>query len=334
MKFRTSSQSHRTPARGRRAFARRFAFALVAPLALALGAGSAQAYPDGPVTIVVAWPAGGATDLMARAAQDSFNKAIGGTSIIKNVVGAAGTIGAAEVAAAKPDGQSLLFSPIGPMVIQPQRMKLTYNPDSFEPICKISDVTVVLMSPPNSRFKTVADVIKEARAQDGKLPFASTGAGTIPHMAGIGFQEAAKVKLKHIPFKGSAAVIQAMLAGTVELFSDQPNLVGRYNMTPIAVYSANRLPEFKDTPTMKEAGFDLQFSIWNGLFAPKGTPEPVLAKLEAACKTTMTSPAVVDLFAKQAQPIHYLDRKGMRAFVTSEYKKATGLLEAAGLESK
>lgn len=334
MTFRTSSQSHRTPARGRRAFARRFAIALVAPLALAFGAGSAQAYPDGPVTLVVAWPAGGATDLMVRAMQDTLNKAIGGTTVVKNVVGAAGTIGAAEVAAAKPDGQTLLVSPIGPMVIQPQRMKLTYNPDSFETICKIVDVTVVLMSPPNSRFKTVADVIKEAKAQDGKLPFASTGAGTIPHMAGIGFQLGAKVKMKHVPFTGSAAVIQAMLAGTVELFSDQPNLVPRYNMTPIAVYSANRLPEFKDTPTMKELGYDLQFSIWSAIFAPKGTPEPVLAKLESACKTTMTAPAVIDLFGKQAQPIHYLDRKATRAFVAAEYKKAAGLLEAAGLEPK
>lgn len=318
----------------RRALARRFAVALVAPLALALGGTAQAAYPENPITIVVAWPAGGATDLAARAMQDTFNKAVGGTSIIKNVVGAAGTIGAAEVAAAKADGHTLLYSPIGPMVIQPQRMKLTYSPDSFEPVCKITDVTVVMMSPPNSRFKSVADVLKEAKAQDGKLPFASTGAGTIPHMAGIGFQEASKVKLKHIPFKGSAAVIQAMLAGTVEVFSDQPNLVGRYNMTPLAVYSAKRLAEFKDTPTMKELGFDLQFSIWNGMFAPKGTPEAVMAKLEAACKETMTSATVIDLFGKQAQPIHYLDRKDMRAFVASEYKKAKGLLDAAGLESK
>ncbi|MDA0225424.1 MAG: tripartite tricarboxylate transporter substrate-binding protein [Proteobacteria bacterium] len=153
-------------------------------------------------------------------------------------------------------------------------------------------------------------------------------------MAGIGFQEATKVKLKHIPFKGSAAVVQAMLAGTVEVFSDQPNLVGRYNMTPLAVYSAKRLPEFKDTPTMKELGFDLQFSIWNGMFAPKGTPAPVMAKLEAACKTTMHSSTVVDLFDKQKQPIHYLGSKAMRAFVGSEFKKASGLLAKAGLEPK
>lgn len=328
-----SSRNQQHASRG--ALARRLALGLVAPLALGLcAAGAHAAYPGGPVTVVVAWPAGGATDLMARAMQDTFNKALGGTTIIKNVVGAAGTIGAAEVAAAKPDGQSILFSPIGPMVIQPQRMKLSYSPDSFESVCKVADVTVVMMSPPNSRFKTAADVIKEAQAQGGKLAFASTGAGTIPHMAGIGFQVATKTKLKHVPFKGSADVIQAMLAGTVELFSDQPNLVPRYNMTPIAVYADARLPEFKDTPTMKELGYDLKFSIWSGIFAPKGTPEPVLAHLESACRTTMSAPAVVDLFGKQGQPIHFLDRKGMQAFVASEYKKATGLLEVAGLEPK
>jgi tripartite-type tricarboxylate transporter receptor subunit TctC len=311
----------------------RFALALALPLALA-AAGTAGAYPDQPVTIVVAWPAGGATDLMTRAMQDTFARALGGQTIVKNVVGAAGTIGAAEAAAAKPDGHVILISPIGPIVIQPQRMKLTYGPDSFAPVCKVADVNVVLMSPPNSRFRTVADVVKEAKAQDGKLAFASTGAGTIPHMAGIGLQQAAGIRLKHVPFKGSGDVMQAMLAGTIELFSDQPNLVPRYNLTPIAVYAPERLPEFKDVPTMKEAGYDLSFSIWTAMFAPKGTPEPVLAKLESACRTTMNAPEVVAAMAKQRQPIHFLDRKATGAFVAAEFAKAKGLIEAAGVEGK
>jgi tripartite-type tricarboxylate transporter receptor subunit TctC len=323
----------RTPPSRARILALTAALTIVPPLGI-LAAGPASAFPEQPVTIVVAWPAGGATDLMARVMQDTFSKALGGQTIVKNVVGAAGTIGTAEVAAAKPDGHTLLVSPIGPIVIQPQRMKVTYGADSFAPVCKIVDVTVVLMSPPGSRFRTVADIVKEAKAQDGKLAFASTGPGTIPHMAGIGLQQAAGIRLKHVPFKGSADVIQAMLAGTIEIFSDQPNLVPRYNMTPIAVYAESRLPEFKDTPTMKEAGYDLSFSIWSAMFAPRGTPEPVLTKLESACRTTMSAPAVVDGLEKQRQPIHFLDRKATGAFVAAELTKAKKLIEAAGLEAK
>jgi tripartite-type tricarboxylate transporter receptor subunit TctC len=271
---------------------------------------------------------------MVRAMQDTMSKALGAQIVVKNVVGAAGTIGTAEFAAAAPDGYTLLISPIGPVVIQPQRMKLTYGLDSLEPICKMVDPTVVMMAPPNSRFKTVADVIREAKAQGGKLAFASTGPGTIPHLSGIAFQQATGVKLKHVPFKGSAAVVQAMLSGTIEVFSDQPNLVPQYNLTPLAVYAEQRLPEFKDTPTMKELGYDIKFSIWSAMFAPKRTPEPVLAKLESVCRTTMSDAGVVAALGKQRQPIHFLDRKATAEFVATEYKKAKGLLDAAGMDAK
>jgi tripartite-type tricarboxylate transporter receptor subunit TctC len=299
-----------------------------------IGAAAAQSYPERPVTIVVAWPAGGATDLMVRGLQETFNKALGGTTVVKNVVGAAGTIGAAEVAAAKPDGHTLLVTPIGPMVIQTQRMKLTYTPASFDPVCKLVDSPVLLMSPPNSRFKTVADVVADAKKQAGKLAYASTGPGTIPHMSKIAFAKAAGIDIKHVPYKGSADVVQAMLSGTIELFTDQPNLVPQYNLTPIAVYAAKRIATYPAVPTMKEAGYDLEFSIWSGLFAPKGTPEPVLAKLEAACKATMADASVVQVMQRQRQPIDFRDRKGLGAFVQAEFAKAGSLLDSAGLKAK
>jgi tripartite-type tricarboxylate transporter receptor subunit TctC len=308
-------------------------WAIAGLTAVAAGPGLA-AYPEKPVTIIVAWPAGGATDLLTRGIQDTFSKALGAQTVVKNVTGAAGTIGTAEAASATPDGHTILVSPIGPIVIQTQRMKLTYGVNSLEPVCKIADATVVMMSPPQSRFKSVADVIKEAKAQGGKLPFASTGPGTIPHLSGIGFQQAAGVKLKHVPYKGSADVVQAMLTGTIEVFSDQPNLVPQYNLTPLAVYSEKRLADFKDVPTMKELGFDLVFSIWNAMFAPKGTPEAALSRLESACKTTMGDPSVIATLAKQRQPLDFRDRKATAEFIAAEFKKAKALLEAARAEPK
>ena len=304
---------------------------VIACLGLASGPSQA-AYPERPITVVVAWPAGGATDLMTRGVQEAFSKAIGNQIVIKNVPGAAGTIGAAEAASAAPDGYTLLVTPIGPMVLQPHRMKLTYEPASFEPICKMVDSPIVLMSPPNSPLKTVADVVAKAKAEAGKLAYGSTGPGTIPHISLLGLAKAAGIPLKHVPYKGSADVVQALLSGTVELFADQPNLVPQYNLTAIAIFADKRIPTYKDTPTLKEAGYDLSFSIWNAMFAPKGTPADVLAKLDAACKTALSDAGTIDALEKQKQPIDYRDRAGLKAFVDAEYEKARVLLQDAGLK--
>jgi len=290
------------------------------------------AFPDRPITIIVAWPAGGATDLMTRGTQEAFAKAIGGQVVIKNVPGAAGTIGAAEAASAAPDGYTLLVTPIGPMVLQPHRMKLTYDPSSFAPVCKMVDSPIVMMSPPNSPLKTVADVVAKAKAENGKLAYGSTGPGTIPHISMLGLAKAAGIPLKHVPYKGSADVVQALLSSTVELFADQPNLVPQYNLTAIAIFSEKRIPTYKDTPTVKESGYDLSFSIWNAMFAPKGTPEDVIVKLDAACKSTMSDPGTIDALEKQKQPIDYRDRAGLKSFVDAEYEKARVLLQDAGLK--
>lgn len=305
--------------------------------AMLLGAmpGVAQAaYPDRPITVVVAWPAGGATDLMTRSVQEAFAKALGAQVVIKNVAGAAGTIGAAEVASAAPDGYTLLVTPIGPMVIQPHRMKLTYDPGAFAPICKMVDSPIVLMSPPNSALKTVADVVARAKADGGKLAYGSTGPGTIPHISLLGLAKAAGAPLKHVPYKGSADVVQALLSGTVELFADQPNLVPQYNLTAIAIFSEARIPTYKDTPTVKESGYDLTFSIWNAMFAPKGTPVEALGKLDAACKSALADPTTIDALEKQKQPIDYRDRAGLKTFVDAEYEKARVLLQDAGLKAQ
>jgi len=312
----------------------RTALCALAPVLLATAVPVQAAYPERPVTVVIAWTAGGATDLLTRALQDTFQKALGGQVVVKNVPGAAGTIGTAEAARATPDGYTILISPIGPITLQPHRMKLDYSYDSFEPVCKIVDSPVVLMGAPDSKYKTVADIVAAAKAAPGKIPYGSTGPGTTPHVAKLAFAKAAGIDIKHVPYKGSADVVQGLLTNTVELFTDQPNLVPQYNLTPIAIYASERIPTYKDVPTMKEAGYDIQFSIWNTMFAPKGTPEPILAKLESACRTTMTDAGIIEALAKQRQPIDFRDRKGTAEFVASEFKRNGELIRAAGLGPK
>ncbi len=292
-----------------------YLFGSAACVLLAVAPTVHAAYPDRPVSVVVAWPAGGATDLLTRGVQDAFQKALGAQVVVKNIPGAAGTLGTAEVAGAKPDGYTILISPIGPITLQPHRLKLTYSPDSFDPVCKLVDSPVVLMAAPDSKYKTVADVVKAAKAEPGKLPYGSTGPGTIPHVAKIAFAKAAGIDIKHVPYKGSADVVQGLLTNTVALFTDQPNLVPQYNLTALAIYADKRIPTYKDIPTMKEAGYDLQFSIWNAMFAPKGTPESVLAKLEGACRTALTDAGVVENLGRQKQPIDFLDRKELEALL-------------------
>ncbi len=312
----------------------RGALCALAPGLLAVGGAAQAAYPERPVTVIVAWTAGGATDLLTRGVQDAFQKALGGQVVVKNVPGAAGTLGTAEAARSAPDGYTILISPIGPITLQPHRMKLTYSYDSFDPICKMVDSPVVMMTGPESKYKSIADVVKAAKEAPGKLPYGSTGPGTTPHIAKIAFAKAAGIDIKHVPYKGSADVVQGLLTNTVELFTDQPNLVPQYNLRPLAIYAANRIPTYPAVPTMKEAGYDIQFSIWNTMFAPKGTPEPILAKLESACRTALADPGVVDNLGKQRQPIDFLDRKATDAFISAEFKKNGTLISEAGLSAK
>ncbi len=316
---------------------KRLGYALLfslAPMTIALGVPANAAYPERPVTMIVAWTAGGATDLVARGIQDTFQKALGAQVIVKNVPGAAGTLGTAEAASATADGYTILLSPIGPITLQPHRMKLSYSYDSLDTICKIADSPVVLMAKPDAKYKTVADVVKAAKAAPGKLPYGSTGPGTIPHVSMIAFAKAAGIDIKHVPYKGSADVVQGLLTDTVDLFTDQPNLVPQYNLTALGIFANERIPTYKDVPTLKEAGYDLQFSIWLSMFAPKGLPAPVLAKLESACKTTIADPTVVDMLGKQRQPISYLGHKDATAFIAAEFKKNGELISGAGLSPK
>jgi tripartite-type tricarboxylate transporter receptor subunit TctC len=310
---------------------------VVAAVGLALAAlvSPAQAaYPERPITVIVAWAAGGATDLVARGIQDAFSKSIGQPIVVKNVPGAAGTIGTAEAAAAAPDGYTILVTPSGPTVAQPHRMKLSYDLDSFDPICKLVEQPLVLMATKATKFKTLADLIAAAKAEPGKIAYATSGPGSITHLAKLALEKAADIKLKHVPYKGSADSVQALMSNTVELFSDQANLVPQYDLYPIAVYGEKRIENFPDTPTVREAGFNVIMTNYNAIFVPKGTPDAVKAKLGVACKASLDDERVKETFARQKYPIAYQDAAAFKPFVEADYKRVKELVDAAGLGKK
>jgi len=311
-------------------------------LAIALLAGSAivavspafATYPDRPVTAIVPFPAGGATDLVARGMQEAFSRALGQQMVVKNVNGAAGTIGAAEAAAATPDGYTILVTPSGPTAAQPHRMNLTYDINSFDPICKLVEQPLVLMAPKSTKYKSVADLIAAAKAEPGKITYGTSGPGSITHLAKLALEKAAGIKLKHVPFKGSADAVQAMMSNTTELYSDQANLVPQFDLFPIAVYAESRIDTFKDTPTVREAGFDVVVTNYNAIFVPRGTPADVKAKLGQACKAALEDGKVKEVFERQKYPIAYQDAATFKAFFEADYKRVGELVREAGLGKK
>lgn len=286
------------------------------------------------VQMVVNFAAGGPSDIVARLMQNEMSAALGQAMVVRNVTGAAGTIGTAEVARARPDGQTLLFSPVGPIAIQPNfRRGLTYSADSFAPICQVADSPVAMLTPRNSGLRTVADVLARARAQGMDFPFASTGTGTIPHISMVALMRLTNTQMNHVPYRGGGEVMLAFQQGQVQLFNDQTLLIRQYDLHAIAFLTERRNPDFPEVPTMREQGHDLVYTIWSGLFAPAGTPEPVLARLEAACERTIRHPEVVAGMNRVAQPILYRNRADFAAFARSESEKFRTLIEAAGLRS-
>ena len=314
--------------------ARRMSILAAALLGYAAAAGGAQAdYPEKPVTMIVVFPAGGTTDLIARTLQPALAEALGTDVVIKNTGGGGGTIGTAEIANAEPDGYTIGIAPIGPTTTQPHLRQLPYDTLSdLQPICRIYNSPVVLAAAKDGDFKTVEDIVAKAEAEPGSVIYGSPAPGSIPHVVMVALEQDAGIEMKHIPFEGTAAGMKALLGGVVNIYGDVANFVPQYDLHPIAVYNDERLPEFPDVPTMKELGHDLSYSIWGGIFAPAGTPPEVVDTLSAACGEAVQAQSTIEGMEKQQTPIAYLDAGGFEAFVREEHAKNAKVLETAGLK--
>lgn len=294
---------------------------------------AAAAFPERPITMLVGFPAGGGTDLIARGMQRAFERALGQPVVIKNVPGAAATIAATEAAGARPDGYTLLAIS-NALIIQPHRMKLTYDALAFVPVCLVADTPLVVMTTKTSRFKSLGDLVAAAKADPGKVPYGSPGAGSALQLGMAALDHKLALKMKHVPFKGSSELVQALMAGTLDVTTGQPNTIAQYDMHPLAVLAASRLPGFETVPTAKEAsGIEVISSIWTGIFAPPGTPDAVLATLEKACLASLADKETSEHFARQSQPLTPLGAAPFRTFVREDFERTRAVMEAAGLKT-
>lgn len=306
--------------------------AAVAVVSVAIATAAAAEFPEKPITMVVPFGAGGATDGLARAILPAFQEAIGVDVVVKNVSGGGGTIGTAEAAAARNDGHTILLSPVAPVTVQPHMRDLPYDVDSFEPVCRVSMNPVALHVRQDSPYNTLAEVVAAATSDPGSLTYGSSGAGTIPHVLMTTFVNSADLEIKHVPFQGgSAAVMKALLGGEIDLFADVTSLATRFDTKMIALFDPDRSGELPELPTAAEQGHDLSYAIWFGVFTPKGTAEDVVAGLAEACDAMLKAPASVEAMNNANRNIAFLSGQDFRDFVAAEYAKNDEFTTIAGL---
>jgi tripartite-type tricarboxylate transporter receptor subunit TctC len=275
-------------------------------LAVAPIAGAQPAYPSHPVRIVVPFPAGGTTDILARAVAQRFSEAFGQPFVVDNRPGAGGNIGAELVAKSAPDGYTLVMGTVGTHAINPSlyaRMPYDHVKD-FAPVFLVAGVPNVLEVNPGLPVHTVAELVAYAKANPGKLNFASSGSGTSIHLSGELFKTMAGVSMLHVPYKGSAPALQDLLGGQVQLmFDNLPSsmaLIKSGKLRPIAVTSANRSAAMPELPTIAESGYPgFEASSWFGLLAPAGTPPAVIAKLNTEGNKWLATPEAKDKLLAQ-----------------------------------
>ena len=316
-------------------------FAAAAALA-ASGAAHAQGYPDKPVTIVVPFAAGGPTDKVARDFAEAMRKHMNNqTIIVENVGGAGGTLGANKVAKAAPDGYTLLLYHIGMSTSPALYRRMPYDTlNDFEYLGMINDVPMTLVGRSTLPATTYPELVKWLNDNKGKINLANAGLGAASHLCGLLFQQSVGIDMTTVPYKGTAPAMQDLIGGQVDLMCDQTtNTTGQIEGGKIKAFAVTTLkplttPALAKLPTLDSQGLKgFNVSIWHGLYAPKGTPKPVLDKVNAALKAVLKDAD----FIKRQEALgavvvtdNRIEPAAHKAFVDAEIKKWGPAIKAAG----
>jgi tripartite-type tricarboxylate transporter receptor subunit TctC len=313
---------------------------LVAALAAAPGAARAQpdAWPDRPVRLLVPYPPGGPTDIMARIVAQGLARTLPQPVVVENRSGANGTIGSEAVARAAPDG-SLFLANASAHVIVPHIMPgLSYDAlADFAPVTNMAAVPLMLVVTPSLPVRSVAELIAHAKVNPGRLNYASSSSGGATHLAGELFKQMAGVDMTHVPYRGSGPAVADLVAGNVQLmFDSMPSSAGAVRdgrLRALAVSTARRIAAFPDLPTIAEAGPlpGYEIATWYGIWAPARTPAPIVARLQQAVAAVLHSEeARQRLAALGAEPVGDTPEQ-FAAFVRSEHARWGRLVREAGI---
>lgn len=307
-------------------------------MGLICAAGAAGAYPDRPLRLVVPFPAGGATDLMARALAQGLGEKLGQSVVVENRGGAGGSIGAEAVATAAPDGYTLLYSTMGVLTINPSLYaKLRYDPQkSFAPVSLTNLTANLLVVNPALGVNSVAELAELARQRPGELTFSSSGNGTTSHLAGEMFKSTAGVDIRHIPYKGTSGAINDFMAGRISMMIDTSSnfveQVRQGKVKALGVTSRKRLAALPDVPTISETpGFEAyEVSLWSGVLAPAGTPRTIIDRLNADIKDVMTAPQMVERMAGYGIQTTTSTPEAFSERIRADTQKWARIIEASG----
>lgn len=298
-----------------------------------LGAVSAMAadYPDRPITMVVPFPPGGVADTIARPLAQAVGAKLGRPIVIENKGGAGGAIGIGQAGRAKPDGYTLLMSlsaiSILPAADRLLERKPAYELDQFVPIARVTADPTVLVVRADAPYKTLQEFVAAANSQAGKLSYGSSGIYGTMHVPMEMLQDAAGIKMMHVPFTGAGPAVQALVGGQVDALATGPSsvmpLIQAGRVRPLAHWGDGALDSLPHVPSFKSQGYDIRFVQWSGVFALAGTPPAILEKLRQAIKDVANDPEFRSRIAATGSPVQYLDAPAF-----DEYWKA----DSASLE--
>ena len=298
---------------------------VVAPVALA------QNYPNRPINVIVAFPPGGNTDIMARALQNEMSKALGQTIVIINKPGAAGTLGLAELSRAGPDGYTIALTPNNPLTAQPHLQKLAYSMDSFRYICLTYYAPYVLMAGPQAPFKTFDEFVKFARAKPENLVYGHPGLASQPHLGMLAVLNAIGADGLGVPFTGAGPMAQALLSGTVMAITETPAVAAASNLPVLAALSDERIDALPDVPTMKELGHAATSFTAGGVIAPANMPVAAAATLEKACADATARAEYKTIATRLNVEARYLPGSAFRKLFDEDSAENAEALKRSGL---
>lgn len=319
-------------------------------LGLGLVAGSALLYgrtawpqtgwPNRAISLIVPFPPGGQADLAARPIAAALEKTLGQAVVVDNRAGGGGgAVGNAAAARAAADGHTLLVT-LSSLAVLPEADRLfgrepAYEVSQLQPVARILADPTLLAVPADAPWQSLGDLIEDARRRPGQIPYGSSGPYGTLHVAMEMFAAAAGIKLLHVPFRGAGPAVMGLLSGTVQALASAPGVlrpqVEAGKMRVLANWGAARIPSFPAVPTFRELGLaEVEFYIWAGLFAPRGVPEPIIARLREAMRRAMQDPAVSELFERAGSPPAYQDAPDFSAFVAADSARLIAAVRKIG----
>ena len=301
----------------------------------ALSAWSQEAYPSRPVTVIVPFQAGHGVDLMARALASEFSKLTGQAFPIVNREGAAATIGFSALAAARPDGYTVAISPNTPLTIAPHIIKsVAYTYDSFIPVCQSFENVMALFVGSDSPYKTYQEMVAAGKAQPGKFSWGTTGVGSVPHLSASSWLSTAGLEATHVPFRGEPQLLPQLISNEITFASASISGMAGKGVRPLVVFAEQRHFAYPGVPTMVELGHSAGVPGLNGMFAPRGTPEPVLALLEKTCAEVTSSEGFRASAARLNQRVAFLGRRDFDRRLRADFDDKAKLVKQLNIKAE